>query len=63
MARKVVGVTGATGFIGGAICVELKKRGYSVIGIDRVKRQHLMPYMDEFFQRDFTYITSSYIHE
>ena len=63
MDRKVVGVTGATGFIGGAICVELKKRGYTVIGIDLVKRQHLMPFMDEFFQEDFTNIVTSYIHE
>ena len=63
MDRKVVGVTGATGFIGGAICVELKKRGYTVIGIDLVKRQHLIPYMDKFFQEDFINIATSYIHE
>jgi UDP-glucose 4-epimerase len=51
---KVIGVTGATGFIGGAICIELKKRGYTVIGIDLVRREHLIPYMDEFINLDFS---------
>ncbi len=51
--NRIVGVTGATGFIGGAICIELKKRGYTVIGLDKVKRKHLMPYMDMFFHTDF----------
>lgn len=50
---KIIGVTGATGFIGGAICYELKKRGYYVVGIDLVKRKHLMPYIDTYFQQDF----------
>lgn len=58
--KKIVGVTGACGFIGGAICIELKKRGYTVIGLDRVKRKHLMPFIDVFFQQDFENIP--YLH-
>jgi UDP-glucose 4-epimerase len=58
MTNKVVGVTGACGFIGGSICIELKKRGYTVIGIDQVKRKHLMPYIDTFFHTDFDGIPS-----
>lgn len=53
MTNRIVGVTGACGFIGGAICIELKKRGYTVIGLDLVKRKYLMPYMDTFFHTDF----------
>lgn len=56
--HKVIGVTGASGFIGGAICIELKKRGYKVVGLDLVKRKHLMPYMDVFFHTDFDGIPS-----
>ena len=29
---KNVIVTGASGYIGGTICIELKKQGYTVIG-------------------------------
>jgi UDP-glucose 4-epimerase len=50
---KTVVVTGAAGFIGGAICIELKKQGYRVIGIDRRKQDHLIPYYDMFIQDDF----------
>ena len=51
--QKIIIVTGATGFIGGAICYSLKKKGYFVIGVDLVNRKHIMPYIDMFFQRDF----------
>lgn len=51
--NKTICVTGATGFIGGAICYELKKRGFEVFGVDLVKRDHLMPYIDYFVQTDF----------
>ena len=50
---KTVIVTGACGFIGGAICIELKQRGHTVIGVDLVHRKHLDPYMDYFFRQDF----------
>lgn len=53
MKTKIVGVTGATGFIGGAICIELKLRGFIVLGLDLVSRKHLMPFMDDFYQDDF----------
>ena len=53
MTNRLVGVTGACGFIGGTICIELKKRGYHVVGLDLVKRKHLMPYIDMFFHTDF----------
>lgn len=52
---KTIVVTGATGFIGGAICIELKEKGYRVIGVDRVKRPHLLKYLDEFLNNDFLY--------
>lgn len=57
MNRSIVAVTGATGFIGGSICIELKRKGYSVIGIDNVYRSHLMPYIDIFLNIDFLDIT------
>jgi len=50
---KAIGITGATGFIGGALAIEFKKRGYYVVGIDLVRRKHLMPYFDDFFEQDF----------
>lgn len=53
MVPKVIGVTGACGYIGGAICYELKKSGYKVVGLDRVKRPYLLPYMDTFYHCDF----------
>lgn len=50
---KLVVVTGATGYIGGAICIDLKKHGHTVVGIDWVKRPYLKRYMDDFIWNDF----------
>ena len=50
---KTVIVTGAAGYIGGAICIELKSQGYRVVGVDKRTSQHLKPYYDEFIQDDF----------
>lgn len=55
---KVIGVTGASGFIGGSICIELKKRGYKVLALDRVKRKYLLPYYDSFYHTDFENIAN-----
>ena len=51
--KKVV-VTGAAGYIGGITCIELKKQGYYVIGIDRRYRDHLVEYYDDYYHGDFT---------
>jgi len=51
--KKVV-VTGAAGYIGGITCIELKKQGYYVIGIDRRYRDHLAEYYDDYYHGDFT---------
>lgn len=52
---KVV-VTGASGYIGGAICIELKTRGYEVIGVDRRPLpDHLSLYVDRFENECFTH--------
>lgn len=54
MNNKVI-VTGAAGYIGGAICIELKRQGYTVIGIDQRRLpDHLIPYCDSFDRCDFT---------
>jgi UDP-glucose 4-epimerase len=45
-------VTGATGFIGGAICIELKKLGHTIVGVDQVRREHMLDYIDEFHNAD-----------
>ena len=50
---KTVIVTGAAGYIGGAICIELKKQGYRVVGVDKRVSSHLESYYDEFIQCDF----------
>lgn len=50
--NKVI-VTGAAGYIGGQICIELKNRGYFVIGVDTRHREHLDRYYDIFLQDDF----------
>lgn len=55
---KTIGITGATGFIGGTLAIELKKRGYDVVGIDLVRCKYLMPYFDVFFNTDFDDIPS-----
>lgn len=44
---KRVWITGATGFIGGAIAIELHNLGYEVGGVDRVFRSHL----DRFYKK------------
>jgi UDP-glucose-4-epimerase GalE len=45
-------VTGAAGFIGGMTCIELKRKGYNVFGIDRRYFPHLKNYYDEFVNTD-----------
>ena len=51
---KNVIVTGAAGYIGGTICIELKKQGYTVIGIDRRPLpKHLESYVDQFVNECF----------
>lgn len=53
MERKTIGVTGAMGYIGGAICIELKNRGYKVLGLDVNKLDYLKPFIDYFYQADY----------
>lgn len=50
---KVVVVTGACGYIGGALVKELYRAGYYVIGVDIIRRNHLINYMDVFYLGDF----------
>ena len=50
--RNVI-ITGATGFIGGITTIELKRHNYKVFGVDRVERNHLNEYFDEFYCGDF----------
>ena len=52
-------VTGAAGYIGGQICINLKDKGYNVIAVDLRKKEHLLGYYDEFMQAD---ISSSLCH-
>ena len=48
-------VTGASGYIGGTICILLKRQGYTVVGIDkRPLPEHLKPHMHFFEQGCFT---------
>jgi UDP-glucose 4-epimerase len=49
---KVI-VTGAAGYIGGQICIQLKEKGYYVIGVDVRRKDHLKKFYDEFVQTDF----------
>lgn len=53
---ETVIVTGASGYIGGATCIELKKKGYRVVGVDKRKLpEHLKPYVDQFVNECFTH--------
>jgi UDP-glucose 4-epimerase len=51
--KRVVFVTGASGFIGGETVLRLKDHGYSVVGIDTVAAPEQLRVMDRFFQEDF----------
>jgi UDP-glucose 4-epimerase len=46
MENKTVVVTGASGYIGGQISLQLKDQGYKVIGVDR---RHWPDHLDEYF--------------
>ena len=46
-------VTGATGYIGSHVCKYLKHAGYTVVGVDRVRREHTLKHMDKFIQADY----------
>jgi len=49
-------VTGAAGYIGGTICILLKRKGYQVIGIDkRILPDYLKPFVDTFEHCCFTH--------
>jgi UDP-glucose 4-epimerase len=51
--KRVVFVTGVSGFIGGETVLRLKDHGYSVVGIDTVAAPEHLRVMDRFFQEDF----------
>lgn len=46
-------VTGATGYIGSHVCKHLLKAGYRVVGVDRVEREHTLPYMTFLINDDY----------
>jgi UDP-glucose-4-epimerase GalE len=46
-------VTGATGYIGSHVCKALKQAGYTVVGLDRVPRDHTIKHMDRFIEADY----------
>jgi UDP-glucose 4-epimerase len=50
---KNILVTGATGFIGGAICIEFSKLKHNVIGVDKVSRARVLPFINKFYKGDF----------
>lgn len=54
LSTKNIMVTGAAGYIGGQICINLKDKGYNVIAVDLRKKEHLLGYYDEFVQNDVT---------
>jgi UDP-glucose 4-epimerase len=54
MINRTVIVTGAAGYIGGAISIELHRQGYYVIGVDRRPLpDHLTKYFKNFVQDEF----------
>lgn len=60
---KVI-VTGAAGYIGGQMCIQLKEKGYYVIGVDLRSKDHLKKYYDEFVQDDFdSYLSHKLIRD
>ena len=46
-------VTGASGYIGSHVCKQLKQDGYTVVGLDRVLRNHTLEFMDQFIEADY----------
>lgn len=46
-------VTGATGYIGSHVCKHLQTAGYRVVGVDRVEREHTLPYMNFLINEDY----------
>jgi len=56
--NKTIVITGATGFIGGALCVDFKQRGYNVIGLDLVRKRYLEVYMGRFYHCDVEELSS-----
>jgi len=52
---KRVVVTGASGYIGGQTCIELKAHGYHVTGVDlRPLPEHLNKFVDHFIQKNIS---------
>lgn len=47
-------VTGSSGFIGGSICIEAKALGHEIVGVDKQKKEYLLPFIDEFIHGDFS---------
>ena len=46
-------VTGACGYIGSHVCKHLTAAGYRVVGVDRVERDHTLPYMNFLINEDY----------
>ena len=45
---KRILVTGAAGFIGAALCLELIKKGYQILGVDNLDKSSLQISFEEF---------------